>query len=52
MFELIAIKHGKSVVLKNKILRNQMNAKMELDKRFVNKIQRLVELSEKFTKRT
>jgi len=51
-FELIAIKHGKNVVLKNKILRKQLNTKMELDKVFVQKIDKLVALSEKFSKRT
>ena len=51
-FELIAIKHGKQVVLKNKILRKQLNHRMELDKQFVSKINKLVSLSEKFTKRT
>ena len=51
-FELIAIRYGKNVVLKNKILRRQLNQQLELDKEFVRKIRRLVSLSDKFSKRT
>lgn len=36
-FELIAIRYGKNVVLKNKIIRKQLDERMELDKGFVKK---------------
>jgi len=51
-FELIAIRHGKNVVLKNKILRRQLNQRLEIDKQFVGKIQKLMALAEKFTRKT
>lgn len=51
-FELIAIRHGKNVVLKNKILRRQLNQRLEIDEEFVRKIQKLSALAEKFTRKT
>ena len=51
-FELIAIKHGKKVVLKNKIIRKQLTHRMEMDKEFVKKLDKLAALGQKFTNRT
>jgi galactokinase/mevalonate kinase-like predicted kinase len=48
----VAIRYGKNVVLKNKILRKQMNERMEIDKDFVRKTEKLMALAEKFTNKT
>jgi hypothetical protein len=48
----VAIRHGKNVVLKNKILRKQLNQRMEIDQEFVKKTEKLVALAEKFSNKT
>ena len=44
-FELVAIRYGKNVVLKNKILRKQINNRMEIDQEFVKKTEKLMKLA-------
>lgn len=51
-FELVAIRHGKNVVLKNKILRKQLNQRMEIDQEFVKKTEKLMALAERFSRKT
>ena len=48
----MAIKYGKAAVLKNKILRRQLNHRLEIDQEFVRKTEKLMRLANKFTKKT